>query len=249
MIHDGSLPSRYEGFSRLQRFLFHRAINEVSEFVVPSDELRNWLTNTIAVRQPVTVVSSLLPRLPQTLERDLSDEQMVLMSSYLRASKRVCSVGLFIPSYGFDQVARAIEKLRQEREEDIQLVLLDGAFVTDELYKNQVLQGRDWITVLENAPTYRVLRRSNVFVRAFSDESYGISRIEALWCGVPVVATTAGETRGMLSYQFGDEAALTELLRRVLLDPPLAEVAEWARRYDIEAQSNLEAVAKIIFRD
>jgi glycosyltransferase involved in cell wall biosynthesis len=249
MIHDGSVPSRYEGFSRLQRFLFYRAVNDVTEFVVPSDELRDWLANTIAVRQRVTVVPSLLPRLPQNLERELSDEQMNLMTSYLTASKRVCSVGLFIPSYGFDQVARAIEKLRQEREEDIELVLLDGAFVTDEQYKNQVLQGRDWITVLENAPTYRVLRRSHVFVRAFADESYGISRVEALWCGVPVVATTAGETRGMLSYQFGDEAALTELLKTVLLDPPLAEVAEWGRRYDDEAKSNLEAVTRIIFRE
>ena len=37
----------------------------------------------------------------------------------------------------------------------------------------------------------------------------GISRIEALWCGVPVVATRAGETRGMLLYDFGDVEQLT----------------------------------------
>jgi glycosyltransferase involved in cell wall biosynthesis len=249
MIHDGSLPSRYEGFSRTQRFLFRRAVNDVSEFVVPSNELRDWLANRISVRQPVRVVSSLLPRLPQHLERELSDEELKVLSSYLTAPKRVCSVGLFIPSYGFDQVARAVEKLRHERDEDIQLVLLDGAFVRDEQYKAQILHGRNWITVLENAPTYRVLNRSHVFVRAFSDESYGISRIEALWCGVPVVATTAGETRGMLSYQFGDEAALTKLLETALVDPPLAEVAEWGRRYEKEAEKNLAAVTKIIFNE
>src|SRR4030095_10597496 len=89
--------------------------------------------------------------------------------------------------------------------------------VRDESYRDEVLCGRDWITVLEKIPNpeiYEILRLSDVFVRAFADESYGISRVEALWCGLPVIATRAGETRGMLLYDFGDVEQLVNQLER-----------------------------------
>ena len=108
---------------------------------------------------------------------------------------------------------------------------------------------RDWITVLEQVPNpeiYQILKRSDVFVRAFADESYGISRIEALWCGIPVVATRAGETRGMLLYDFGDVEQLVNQLQAVLLYPVLEETNPWAERYRREAEQNLQAMAKVL---
>src|SRR5256885_5469717 len=55
-----------------------------------------------------------------------------------------------------------------------------------------------WITVLEdvsNDDVFPILKSSDVFVRGNVEEGYGISRVEAIWCGVPVVATNVGETR------------------------------------------------------
>src|SRR4029453_7003454 len=133
-----------------------------------------------------------------------TEEQLEL---YFSQAKRVCSIGVFFPSYGFRDVAEAVEELRERTGKDIGLLFLDGAFVLDENHREEVLSDRDWITVLEKVPNpeiHEILKRSDVFVRAFADESYGISRIEALWSGVPVVATRAGETRGMLLYDFGD---------------------------------------------
>ena len=114
-------------------------------------------------------------------------------------------------------------------------------FATRNIAK-KCLWERDWITVLEkvpNAEIYPILKRSDVFVRAFAEESYGISRIEALWCGTPVIATRAGETRGMLLYDFGDVEQLVDQLQAVLLYPVREEPNPWAERYRREAEENL----------
>jgi glycosyltransferase involved in cell wall biosynthesis len=112
-----------------------------------------------------------------------------------------------------------------------------------------VLRDRDWITVLEKVPNpgiYEILKRSDVFVRAVADEGYGISRIEALWSGIPVVATRAGETRGMLLYDFGDVEQLASQLQAALLDPVMEEPNPWAERYRSEAEENLRALARVL---
>jgi glycosyltransferase involved in cell wall biosynthesis len=126
---------------------------------------------------------------------------------------------------------------------------LDGGFVRDESYREEVLRDRDWITVLEKVPNpeiYKILKRSDVFVRAVADEGYGISRIEALWCGIPVVATRAGETRGMLLYDFGDVEQLVSHLQAVLLYPVIEESNPWPERYRREAEENLRELARVL---
>ncbi|MDQ2977317.1 MAG: glycosyltransferase family 4 protein [Acidobacteriota bacterium] len=247
-ILDGSLPKRYREFGKLQRWLFHRAINAVDEFVVVSEDLRRWLKEEIRVHQPITVIPCLLPY-PANHETTLSSQTEKLLESYLSHSKRVCSIGVFFPSYGFNHVAEAVEELRERTSKDIGLLLLDGGFVRDEIYREEVLHERNWITVLEevaNPEIYEILKRSDVFVRAFADESYGISRIEAIWCGLPVIATRAGETRGMLLYDFGDVKQLVDQLQAVLLFPLLEETNPWAAHYREEAADNLRAIAEVL---
>lgn len=246
-VLDGSLPARYPGFTRLQRTLFRLAVRHVDEFVVVSQNLRRWLRDEIKVTQEIKVIPCLLPIPRRHLDRGLPAEIEKQLAPFLRHARRVCSVGVFIPAYGFAHVAEAVERLRAETGEDIGLVLLDGTFAREEDYRAATLRGREWITVLENVPNpdvYQVLKRSNAFVRAFGHESYGISRVEAVWCGLPVVATTAGETRGMLTYGFGDVRELTRQLRRALFDPPARDVQEWAALFQREAAENLQALRK-----
>lgn len=249
-VHDGSLPARHRDFNPLQRFLFRRATRAVTEFVVVSDELRRWLLDEIKVSQRVSLARVPLPVPHAALDAPLSVAMQQSLASYLARPRRVCSIGVFTPEYGFAHAAAATERLRDETKDDIGLLLLDGAFARDESYRAEVLRGREaWITVLENVPNpqvYQVLKRSSAFVRAFAYESYGISRVEAIWCGLPVVATTAGETRGMLAYEFGDVDALREQLRRALYSPPRADVAAWAETFTREAEENLRAIKETL---
>ena len=248
-VLDGSLPKRYPQFGRLRRWLFQRALNAVDEFVVVSEDLRRWFAEELNVRQPITVVPCLLPPPASDTNKTLAKETAHALEFHLSRDKQVCSIGVFFPSYGFRDVAEAVEELRRRTGKDIGLLLLDGGFVCDENYREEVLWERDWITVLEkvpNAEIYSILKRSDVFVRAFADESYGISRIEALWSGTPVIATRAGETRGMLLYDFGDVAQLVDQLQAVLLYPVREEANPWADRYRQEAEENLKALAQLL---
>lgn len=248
-VLDGSLPKRYPQFGALRRWLFHRAVNAVDEFVVVSEDLRRWLREEIKVRQPIAVIPCLVPTLPSDPDAKLSSTTEELIKPYLACSKRVCSIGVFSPSYGFKDVAEAVEELRERTGNDIGLILLDGAFARDESYRDEVLREREWITVLMKVPNpeiYEILKRSDVFVRAFADESFGISRVEALWSGLPVIATRAGETRGMLLYDFGDREQLVNQLEAVLSFQLLQEPNPWAEVYRQEARENLQAVARVL---
>ncbi len=112
-----------------------------------------------------------------------------------------------------------VENVRVETDMDIGLILVDSAFVRDDEYRSLVMRDRGWIQCAENVPPSqmpRLMSSCDVFVRAVEHESLGVSRVEALWCGLPVIATSVGETRGMLTYEFGDIQQLSEHLKTVL---------------------------------
>jgi glycosyltransferase involved in cell wall biosynthesis len=245
ILHDGSLPTRHASFTPARRALFRLAAGGVTEFVVVSHELERWLREELRVTQPVSVVKSLLPVALATVDGTLPEELEASLADYTRRRPRVCAVGAFIPEYGFLHAAEAVERVRRETGNDVGLLLLDGDFAADASYREEVLRGREWITVLKNvahAHVFEIMRRGDAFVRGFGLESYGLSRVEAIWCGLPVVATRAGETRGMLLYDFGDVDALTRQLKRALAGEHARATSEWAATYTREAEENLKAI-------
>ena len=251
-ILDGSLPARHREFTPLRRLLFRCALRAADEFVVVSEELKRWLRDDLKVKQNVSVIPCLLPIPTRHLEEELTASTEEALRPYLRRTRRVCSVGAFIPDYGFMDAARAVERLRAETGEDIGLALLDGAFARDNSYRSEVLAGREWITALEQIPNpdvYKVMRASDAFIRAVACEGYGISRVEALWCGLPVVATRTGETRGMLLYDFGNLDELVQQLKLALFAKRSQDVKEWGAVYQKEAEDNLEALLRTLGLD
>lgn len=248
IVQDGTLPSRHARFSRTRRALFRLAARNATEFVVLSEELRQWLRVEVGIRQNVSLIKNLFPA-PET-EGALPASIEEALAGVMRRAKRVASVGVFIEEYGFLHTAEAVERLRRETGEDLGLVLFDGGFASDPAYREEVLRGREWIIVLrsvEHANVFRILSRCEAFVRGTSAEGYGLSRVEAIWCGLPVVATRAGETRGMLLYDFGDVDALTSQLRLALSGEHTRETKEWAGRYRREAEENLDAITLKLF--
>jgi glycosyltransferase involved in cell wall biosynthesis len=245
VIHDGSLPTRYKGFSSFRRLLFRLAVGSVDGFVTVNDDIGRFLRNEIGVRKPVRTVNALLP-IPDSESMSISRELESVLASYDRV---VVSTGVFIESYGFAPVADAVEAIRRESGENIGLVLIDGAFIRDDAYRDSVLQKRDWIVELERVPHPQVLeifKRSDVFVRGFRHEGYGLSRIEAIWCGIPVIAARGEESRGILLYDFEDTGALLAHLRQVLSNSESKDLHHWAAVFQGEAEENLERWKEIL---
>ena len=241
-ILDGSLPQRFADFHPAQKRRFEKALNRIDEFIVVSEELRLWLVDELKVTQKITVIPCLLNIPTEFKKTTLSAETTKSLADFCKHQKRVCSIGTFIPHYGFQHVAEGVEKLRAETNEDIGLLLLDGSFANDPDYRQRVLADRDWITVLTNVPNpeiYQILPNCDLFVRSVEAESYGISRVEAIWCGVPVIGVDVGETRGVLTYSFGDVERLKLLMASVLSGEQRKDLQRWSNLFHDEADEHL----------
>ena len=251
VLHDGSLPTRFAKFSATQRTLFHLAVRSIDEVVVVREELGRWLVNDADFCGEVHFIPALLPSAEDN-DLSVSDELSGTLRQYKGRRRRICSVGAFIPSYGFHDVARAVEVLRSETGEDIGLLLADAGFARDDDYREQVLSGRPWIVVAEQVPQPEmrsVYQNSDVFVRAFEHESFGLSRIEALIAGIPVIATNVGETRGMLTYSYGDVDGICAHLRSLFSGEGLSDIEHWKAIFESEARENLRRYWQVIAPD
>jgi glycosyltransferase involved in cell wall biosynthesis len=163
------------------------------------------------------------------------------LSSY---SKLIVSIGLFLPNYGFKQTIEGIETLRNNRNLDIGLVLIEGTSAIDTQYREAVLKNRDWVKVYTDIPQSQViqlLQMADVYVRATLEESYGLSKIEALWSGTPVASTRQGETRGMTLFDRENPEQMIQAIEVVLLKPDRKEVHENAELFKKEAKINLNS--------
>jgi glycosyltransferase involved in cell wall biosynthesis len=238
--HDGSLPFRFDEMSAAEKRRVTRAVAAVDTLVVSSKRLGEFFCKRFAVEP--RYISPLMP---------LSTAFKVQRPEPRETANAVISIGAFIPSYGFEQVAKAMEQIRSDGT-DVTLTLLDGSFARDEEYKRKVLTGRAWITVHEGVPHAEVgkfLASSDAFVRSFAHESYGLSRVEAIMSGTPVVATNIGETRGMLMYEFGDIDTLAAHVRRALDGRDNLDLQHWADVYTREADANLREYLRLITGD
>jgi len=245
VIHDGTLPMRFAKFNWLQKKLFHLALGKVDEFVVASPELNDWLADVVRFTGRITTIPTLLP--PKT---KAGKPEVYLALEGLAAHERtVCSIGVFLPSYGFDKIANAVEIYRNETGEDVGLLLIDACFERDEGFKTQTLNGRDWVSVAENVPHENiadVLGRCDVFIRAVENESIGLSKIEALWCGVPVVSSNTGEKRGMLVYDFDDIDGICRHMRTVFNGGSAPDADKWAEYFRNKAERNFQDFVAVI---
>ncbi len=243
VVHNGSLPERYKSYSWKQRMLFRISLYLFDRIVVVNDALREWLVSDIKVRKPIQVIASLLPIPVDYIGTDDSS-----VHDKRAERKVVSSIGVFTRDYGFKDIADVIQMLRDETGVGIGFVIVDPGFTNDREYEESLLEGRDWIEVHRQMPhpdTMRILRDSDVFVRAFYYESYGLSRVEALLCGTRVIATNMGETRGMTLFEPGDISVLKELLHDALFKPDETDSQSLSRMFREEAEANLRKLIEL----
>jgi len=252
VLHDGTLPERSRQFQGLRRSLFESAIRAVDEFVVVSKPLADWLRDDLHVQVPIRTIPALLPLSGDEVSvRRLSDARAEeVFANARRHAHLVCGVGTFAPEYGFLQMAEGVERARQSTGLDIALILIDGGLSSEADFHKIVVHDRDWIYTLTNVPfneMQTIYKRSDAYIRGFAGEGYGLSRIEALWSGTPVIAAIATEERGMFSYRFDDVDALAAHVEAVLAGARIADADCWAAEFRADAERYLREHLESIF--
>jgi glycosyltransferase involved in cell wall biosynthesis len=244
VLHDGTLPGRSKNFGFVRSRLFRLALKNVDEYVPVSNELARWLRDDIGAEQEIRVIPALLPGWGELFAPPLGESSKDILARFSDHERRFCSIGVFAPVYGFHHVAESIEQVRIATGLDIGLLLVDGGHSSDAEFRNSVLNNREWIHVVSNIPhtaLHGILSSCTAFVRGFALEGYGLSRIEALWSGVPVIAAISTENRGMLSYEFGDVATLKEHIMAVMNGDRAPDAEAWSETFHNDAEQYLQA--------
>lgn len=242
VFHDGTLPSRYHSFSLLQKLAIRLSIASFDQLLPVSQELFSWLNGTFRLGKKVKQISSLLP-IPKTIIE--SRKSPDIQKDCSPNAKVVCSIGAFIPSYGFKQIADTVNMIRIQKNQNIGLILIAGGFKEDLIYKEQTLKNRDWIIVFHDIPhqeAINIIRASDVLIRATEEESYGLCKVEAILCGTPVLATPTGETRGMFLYNLFDKQQMTDQLIEILKNGKSPDHQKFVEMYQAEAKQNLQSI-------
>jgi len=208
-------------FSRLTRFCIEKSdrVTAVSEF------LRQETLRTFAITREVRVIHNFVdcerfkPRAEPDLRRRFAapEERIVMHASNFRPVK---NIGVLIDV--FDGIQRALPA---------RLVLVgEGPEVTLAQRRVDELGLQDRVRFLGNQEGIeQLLPLADLFLLPSHHESFGLAALEAMACGVAVIATSSGGTRefiedGVSGYlrHPADVAGWTRTAIEVLRDPTVA---------------------------
>jgi starch synthase len=160
---------------------------------------------------------------------------------------------------GLDVLVEAWQEVCRDRpDRDLRLIIVgtgaDSPAMTDLIITKQ-LRGVEWLNewVQDRTLLRRYLSAADVYVFPSRDDAFGIAVLEAMACGLPVVAANArgvadifedADCSGALIVPPGDAQALSGAIGRVLDDPALArELGERAQRR-VKTAFSMEVVGK-----
>ncbi len=141
----------------------------------------------------------------------------------------IISVGRIVRRKDYPRLLRALQKV--ERDDVHLLILGDGPQRSDLETLSTELGIADRVCFRGFVPDeekYQLLAAADVFVLASLHEGFGLVYLEAMHCGLPIIASrtggqedflTEGETGFLIPVE--DEVALANALRRVLDEPEL----------------------------
>jgi glycosyltransferase involved in cell wall biosynthesis len=154
---------------------------------------------------PVERISVIPPFLPPKMDDQDFDAIPSYVWNFINTHDPILTANAFRISffqgedlYGIDMCVRLCSKLKQQFPNIGLVFCLPDK--NDENYFNQMMNmiqeleiGNNFLFVIESIELYPILSRSNLFLRPTNTDSYGISVAEALFLGIPAVASDVCE--------------------------------------------------------
>lgn len=147
-----------------------------------------------------------------------------------RAQKIVCHSSNFRPIKRIPDIIKAFKIISNEI--DCKLVLIgDGPEHPEAEGLTRTLGISENVEFLGNVENVQeIVGRADLFLLPSEDESFGLAALEAMSCGVPVVATNVGGLKELISHgvdgyltEVGDPEALANCSLEILQNPELQE--------------------------
>lgn len=221
-ILTGAFPHEYEAEkSKLKRGLIRLILNRYSHIICDAKVNYDFALSLGIPKNKLSHIHSLMPFDTNFEGYILPDYVNNFMESH---SPLIIMTGwTFSRLYNFELVINAIAKLR-ENYDNIGLIIVMSKQVIDNDYKKEILDlitqkdMANFILFTRDLPEILpVYQKADVFVRATSKDADSISIHEALYLGIPVVASDADlRPEGTIIFKDRDLNELLEKLRIAL---------------------------------
>jgi glycogen(starch) synthase len=244
-LHDQTIVTRFSDIPPRSRRLFVRAMRNATRIIAIGGSLRDFLVDVGIPEGNIVVGQPLLP--PRQQRLPLPERYVPFFAEH---SPILITIGALIPLYDVATIAAAFRVLLT-REPRAGLAIVVSGFASEPEYQRQLWSSlgnaADSVLLVRDVPNDEVgalLRASTVLIRGPRVESFGLSRIEALFAGIPVVATDTGQTRFMTTYRHGNIGSLITAIETSSHTEP-DELQAAARYYTDLASASLETILNV----
>lgn len=215
----------------------------VKEFTAVSCQIKDWLENTIGVHAPVSQIYNGLEftLYPQRdgagkLRRDLGLEESTLL---------IGVVGRLDPIKDHAGMFKAFERVRETYPACHLVVIGDGP----EMFKLKSLQSENIHMLGMRSDIPELLRDIDIFALSSLNEGISNTILEAMACGLPIVATAVGGTPELIQSGHNgflvparDYSAFSEAVNSYLSSPELRAEHGRRNREIIEERFSIESM-------
>jgi glycosyltransferase involved in cell wall biosynthesis len=214
--------------------------------IAVNETLKRFLVDQGLDPLKVSVVGSLLPH--RLHQEDLPAQWQAFVDLH---SPVIVSVGAETSDYDFGTILRAFGRIRTTHRR-AGLILVSTGFAQEKSIQREIEQLASILNrsvmLLRDIPHAALLRfiaNADLLVRGVRHESYGLTKVESIMLGTPVVSTNTGESRGCALYEFGDDAQLADVSFSVLSNSGRIDMRAV---FEAEAWSNYRMIIKLYER-
>ena len=237
-MHSGDMDNYYHNLDDLRRKLMHYIFSHASCVIALSKEWQSWLITNMPTVKVKVIPNPII--IPDSIEPYSNREDATLlflgqMNTYKGIYLLLSAIANLADEFpnlcllaGGD---REVDKVKAEAKK---LNIADRVHVLG------------WVT---GQAKLDVMKRATIFVLPSYIENFPMSILEAMAIGLPIVSTQVGGIPSAIDHGVhgllvppGDTLALTDALRKLLLDPNLRQTIGQAARQKAIAQFSAETI-------
>ena len=205
VIHDGTLPKRYEKFSKVKK-LFFRGLLFSQQILCVNQDIKEFLIQNKFRKNKLIVIGSLLPFYKNKSLNSIQKENILVTS------------GAFTSNYGIKEIILAYSLLPIYMQQKYKFIILNTSFTVDKQYEAELIdiikdKKLNNVVIYKDIPyeaTIEFLQKSKIYIRNTKIESFGLAKVEAVILQNHVICTPVGQHKFMKLFPYGDIESLLQ---------------------------------------
>ena len=217
---------RPEVMGPMKQWIFRRLAKSRIEFIAPSRSIKEALTAYGVKERQVTELHPFLPPSETERNEELPKEVLALLQSKKKKivanASRLYKDALEVDVYGLDMCIEACKEIP-----DVTFLFCVPLIGDEDYYEacKRKIQAyglaERFFILMGDLPFVSLLKHAHLLVRPTSTDSYGISVAEALFLGVPALASDVCErTEGTVLFKSRDQKDFNDQIQSILSSGP-----------------------------